>query len=257
MNSTNSTILIIGASSGIGKETALSFARNNWKVIACSRKLQLLKKLSQLSLKKKYKKIEVEKLDITKENNLKINIKKIIHKYNIPDIVFLNAGTNNPNSKKIVSYKETRKLFNVNFFGIVHCIDLLIPYLEKKKNVQLVLMSSVAGYRGLPYAASYCSSKSALTNLAESIYSQCLEKGINVRLISPGFVKTPLTDKNKFKMPMIISSIEAGEIIYRKLISSKSFEIIFPKTFCYIMKLLKYFPNFLYLKLTSKLLKKL
>ena len=117
-------------------------------------------------------------------------------------------------------------------------------------------MSSVAGYRGLPYAASYCSSKSALINLAESIYNQCLEKGINVRLISPGFVKTPLTDKNKFKMPMIISSLEAGEIIY-KLITSRSFEIIFPKAFCYIMKLLKYFPNFLYLKLTSKLLKKL
>ena len=252
-----SSILVIGASSGIGKHTALEFLRNNWNVVAVSRNIKSLKELSNISGKRKSNKINVSKLDITNSVILKNEIDKIIRKYDIPDIVFLNAGTNNPNSKHIASYKETKSLFEVNFFGIIHCIELLIPYLEKKKNSQLVIMSSVAGYRGLPYAASYCSSKAGLISFAESIYNQCLEKGIKVRVICPGFVKTPLTDKNKFKMPMIISSETAGKIIYKKLLNTKNFEIIFPKVFCYFMKILKHLPNYFYLKLTHKLLKKL
>ena len=251
------TILVVGASSGIGKHTALEFSKNDWNVIAVSRNLKLLKDLSNISEKKKFNKIKISKLDITNSALLKRELDKIIKKYDTPDIVFLNAGTNYPNTKHIASYKEAKSLFEVNFFGIVHCIELIIPYLEKKKNSQLVIMSSVAGYRGLPYAASYCSSKAGLISFAESIYNQCYEKGIKVRVICPGFVKTPLTDKNKFKMPMIISSEAAGKIIYKKLLYSKNFEIIFPKAFCYFMKILKYLPNYLYLRLTSKLLKKL
>ena len=76
-----------------------------------------------------------------------------------------------------------------------------------------------------------------------------------MRVICPGFVKTPLTDKNEFKMPMIISSEKAGKIIYKKLTSSNDFEIIFPKFFCYLMKLLSYLPNFIYLRITARLLK--
>ena len=129
----NSTILIVGASSGIGKETALKFAKNNWKVVACSRNIKKLQDLKMLSIKKKYKKILPFKLDITKSNNLKFNINKIIRDFGIPDIVFLNAGTNNPNSKEIVNYVETKKLFDTNFFGIINCIDILLPFMKKKK----------------------------------------------------------------------------------------------------------------------------
>ena len=253
----NSSILIVGASSGIGKYTSLEFAKNNWKVIAASRNVKLLNTLSSLSQKKKYKKIETSKLDITDESTLKKKLEEIIKKFGIPKIVFLNAGTNNPHSKDVVNYKETKYLFNVNFLGIVHCIQIIIPFLKLKKDSQIVIMSSVAGYRGLPYSGAYCSSKSALINFAESIYNECYESGILVRIVCPGFVKTPLTDKNTFKMPMIISAEAAGKIIYNELINSKRFEIIFPKVFCYFMKFLRHLPNFLYLKLTAKLLKKL
>jgi NADP-dependent 3-hydroxy acid dehydrogenase YdfG len=127
------TILIVGASSGIGKETALKFAKKNWKVIACSRNSKKLNDLKFLSIKNKYKKILPFKLDITKSNKLKFNINKIIRDFGIPDIVFLNAGTNNPNSREIVNYVETKKLFDTNFFGIINCIDILLPFMKKKK----------------------------------------------------------------------------------------------------------------------------
>ena len=115
-------------------------------------------------------------------------------------------------------------------------IEIFLPYLKKIQNSQLVIMSSVAGYRGLPYAAAYCSTKAALIAFAESIYNQCKVVGIKVRIICPGFVKTPLTDKNNFKMPMMISAKQAGKIIYDKLTNSRDFEIVFPKLFGFVMK---------------------
>ncbi len=251
----NSTIMIVGASSGIGKHTALTFADNNWKVIACSRNLKKLNALETIKSKNKKQRIFPFRLDITSKKKLYTDINKVVKMHGIPDIVFLNAGTNNPNSKEIVNYQETLKLFDTNFFGIIHCIEILIPYLKKKKNSQLVIMSSVAGYRGLPYAAAYCSTKSALISFAEAIYNQCKQIGIRVRVICPGFVKTPLTDKNEFKMPMIITAEKAGKLIYNKLLYSSKFEIAFPWFFCYIMKLLKILPNFIYLKIISFLLK--
>ena len=113
-----STILIVGASSGIGKETALTFAKNNWKVVVCSRNLKKLKDFEDFS-SKNLKKILPFKLDITKSNKLNSDINKIIREIiGIPDIVFLNAGTNNPNSKDIVNNKQTKKLFETNFLEL-------------------------------------------------------------------------------------------------------------------------------------------
>ena len=195
--------------------------------------------------------------DLIIEQQISFKVAKTIKKYGIPDIVLLNAGTNNPNSKNIFSIEETEQIFKINFFGTLNCLHALLPFLKKKKNTQVIFMSSVAGYRGLPYAAAYCSSKSAITTFAESIYNQCQNLGIAIRVINPGFVKTPLTDKNKFKMPMIIPVEKAADIIYKKIIFSKKFEINCPWLFCFIMKILRILPNSLYLSLTQLLIKRL
>ena len=252
------TIFITGASSGIGKEVALNFSKNKWLVLAAARRVELVKKIALEAKKKKDGIIIPIKLDITDNKNVKKVIKKYFNLYGVPDISLLNAGTNNPNEKKVINLDETLDIFNVNYFGTLNCINAILPSLElSKKKTQLVIMSSVAGYRGLPYAAAYCSSKAALINLAESMYNLCKEKSINIRLINPGFIKTPLTDKNKFTMPLIISSKKAGEIIYNKLNYSKSFEINLPWFFCFMMKIMRILPYCFYFRITSKLLKKL
>tara|TARA_Y100001954_G_C15620980_1_gene507758 strand:- start:113 stop:874 length:762 start_codon:yes stop_codon:yes gene_type:complete len=252
----NKTILITGSSSGIGKDLAIKFAKKNWTVIGLSRRLPVFDK----SLSKKVlKNIVSYSLDITKKKEVNSRFKIIFLKHGIPDIFFLNAGTNNPNSKHIVNYKETKKIFEVNYFGTLNCLE---PILNIKKSMsksisQLVIMSSVAGYRGLPHAAAYCSSKAALIALAESIYNECKLIGLDVRVLNPGFIKTPLTDRNNFPMPMIITSIKAADIIYKKLLNSNSFEISLPWFFCTIMKTLKILPYFFYMKITKKIMKKL
>ncbi len=251
----NKTILITGASSGIGHSLSLKFAQNGWQVIAAARRIRLLNSLSKQI--KNNKAIKPIKIDITDDKLLSSSISKIIKKYGVPNIIFLNAGTNNPNSNHIVSMEELRKIFEINFFGTINCVSKFLPHIKNKKNIQIIIMSSVAGYRGLPYAAAYCSSKSAVTTYAEAIHAQCNQFGIKIRVVNPGFIKTPLTDKNEFPMPMIMSSEKAADILFKKFIKSKSFEINLPFMFCFIMKILKILPNKLYLNITKLMIKKL
>ena len=251
----NKLVFVTGASSGIGKALAVKFANNGLKVIAIARRLNLLKNLKEECNNPGA--IIPIKMDITDKKTMFSQIKKIIKNYGVPDIILLNAGTNNPNSKNIFSLEETKQIFETNFFGTLNCLHVLLPFLKKKNNSQVIFMSSVAGYRGLPYAAAYCSSKSALTTFAESIYNQCKDLGIAIRVINPGFVKTPLTDKNTFKMPMIISVEKAADMLYKRILFSDRFEINCPWFFCFIMKILRIIPYSLYLRLTHLLIKKL
>ena len=151
--------------------------------------------------------------------------------------------------------EQIRTTINVNFFGTLNCIKVVEKYFKDKKNGHISIISSVAGYRGLPNSTGYGPSKAALTNLAESLYFDFKKHGVRVSLISPGFIKTPMTDKNKFKMPFIKSSEFAANKIYKGLINSKAFEITFPKQLTVIMKILRIIPYWKYLYLIEKLTK--
>jgi short-subunit dehydrogenase len=145
----------------------------------------------------------------------------------------------------------------VNFFGAMNSINSVYNYYNEKKNGQISIISSVAGYRGLPAAGAYCASKSALTSFTESLYFEMKRKNVRVTLISPGFIKTPMTDQNDFPMPMIKSPEFAAEQIYLGLIKKKGFEIHFPKAFTFIMKILRILPNNIYFKIVEKGMKKI
>ena len=139
----------------------------------------------------------------------------------------------------------------VNYFGTMNSINAVYDYYNNKKDGQISIISSVAGYRGLPAAGAYCASKSALTSFAETLQFEMKRKNVRVSLISPGFIKTPMTDLNDFPMPMIKSPEFAAEQIYIGLIKKKGFEIHFPKAFTYFLKFLKILPNSIYFKLVG------
>ena len=143
-----------------------------------------------------------------------------------------------------------------NFFGTLNCIMAVNSYFRERKSGHISLVSSVAAYRGLPAGSGYCASKSALTSLAESLYFDFKRYGVRVSVISPGFIKTPMTDKNKFPMPMIKSPEFAAEKIFNGLTKKNTFEIHFPFIFTIIIKLLKIMPNWLYFMIASKGMKK-
>ena len=235
------TIWITGASTGIGKALAIKFAENGWNVAASARRESLLKELSDIN-----KNIHSYPLDVTKIDDCKSIAQQIIKKLGQIDICVFGTGMHDPKSEKEFNLEKIRKIMEVNFFGTMNSINSIYDYFSDKKEGQISIISSVAGYRGLPAAGAYCSSKSALTSFAESLYFDMKRKNVKVSVISPGFIKTPMTDQNDFPMPMIRSAEYAADKIYLGLLKKKGFEIHFPKSFTFLMKIIQILPNWLY-----------
>tara|TARA_B100001123_G_scaffold231087_1_gene259754 strand:- start:62 stop:814 length:753 start_codon:yes stop_codon:yes gene_type:complete len=243
-------IWITGASSGIGKSLALKFAKEGWQVAASARRENLLKELSELN-----NNISSFPLDVTNVEKCKEIFEQIKNKYQNIDICFFSTGTWDPKKEKDIDMEQIENTMNTNFFGTLNCIKTVEEYFKNKKNGHISIVSSVAGYRGLPNSTGYGASKAALNNLAESLYFDFGRHNVRVSLVSPGFIKTPMTDKNEFRMPFLKTPEYAADKIYNGLVNSSSFEIDFPKELTLILKLLKILPNRLYLYLIKKLTK--
>ena len=179
-----------------------------------------------------------------------------MEKFQIIDICVFCTGIHNPDAEKKLSTEKIREIMETNFFGTLNCIMAVNNYFRERKSGHISMVSSVAAYRGLPAAAGYCSSKAALTSLAESIYFDFKRYNVKISVISPGFIKTPMTDKNKFPMSMIKSAEYAAEKIFVGLTKKSAFEIHFPKAFTMLMKLLKIIPDWLYFLVVENRYKK-
>ena len=248
----NKKIWITGASSGIGKALAVKFSNEGWQVAASARRENLLRELSE-----KHKNIQPFPLDVTDINSCKNVFNEIIEKFKDIDICVFGTGMHDPKSEKKFNLEKIREIMEVNYFGVMNCINSVHNYYSEKKKGQISIISSVAGYRGLPAAGAYCASKSALTSFTESLYFEMKRKNVRVTLVSPGFIKTPMTDQNDFPMPMIKSPEFAAEQIYTGLVIKRNFEIHFPKAFTYFLKFLRILPNSIYFKITEKGMKKI
>ena len=244
-------IWITGASSGIGKALAIKFAEKGWTVAASARRENLLEDLNKFNPN-----IYSFPLDVTEIENCKLIANKIIEKFGGIDICVFGTGMHDPKSEKRFNLNKIREIMEVNYFGTMNSINSIYEYFSEKKNGQISIISSVAGYRGLPAAGAYCASKAALTSYAESLNFDMQMKNVKVSLISPGFIKTPMTDQNDFPMPMIKSPEFAANEIFKGLTEKKSFEIHFPKAFTYFLKFLQIIPSSIYFKLVSKGMKK-
>ncbi len=243
-------IWITGASSGIGKAVAEKFAKEGWKVAISARRKELLDEMA------KNPNIFSFPLDVTQEDQVNETFLKIIENFKDLDICFFCSGTYNPKNEQKIDTNKIKSTMNTNFIGIVNCVKSAESFFKNKKSGQISIVSSIAGYRGLPNSSGYGPSKAALTNFAESIYFNFKKYNVKISIVSPGFIKTPLTDKNEFKMPFLRSTEFAAEKIYTGLVNSKSFEIDFPKQLTLTLKFLRILPYKLYLFLVERLVKR-
>ena len=245
-------IWITGASSGIGKALSIKFAQEEWIVAASARREGLLQELTKIN-----QNIHSFPLDVTNPEQCKKVFEEIKKKFNNIEISIFGTGIHDPNSEKKFNLDKIRKIMEVNYFGTMNSINSVYDYYNDKKSGQISIISSVAGYRGLPAAGAYCASKSALTSFTESLRFEMMKKNVRVFLVSPGFIKTPMTDQNDFPMPMIKSPEFAANEIFKGLTAKKSFEIHFPKVFTYFLKFLQILPSSLYFKFVAKGMKKI
>jgi len=243
-------IWITGASSGIGKALALKFAKENWNVAISARRENILKEISESN-----ENIKSFPLDVTDKTKCKEVFEQIKNHYGNVDICFFSTGTWNPKKEKDIDVEQIENVFKVNFFGTVNSIKAVEEYFKNKNSGIITIVSSIAGYRGLPNSTGYGPSKSALNNLAESLYFDFGRHNVRVCLVSPGFIKTPMTDKNNFKMPFLKTSEFAADKIYDGLINQNNFEIHFPKQLTLTLKLFGLLPSKIYFYLVKKLTK--
>ena len=243
-------IWITGASSGIGKALAEKFAFEGWKVAVSARRKEILDDMAN------NENIFSYPLDVINQDHVNNISSNIINDFSGLDLCVFSSGTYDPKLEQEINIKQNKFVMETNFFGVLYCIKSVEKYFKDKKEGHISIVSSIAAYRGLPNSSGYGPSKAALTNLSESLYFDFKKNNVRISLISPGFIKTPLTDKNEFPMPFIKTPEFAAEKIFKGLTKSQAFEIHFPKELTLLLKFLRVLPYRIYLFLIDKFVKR-
>jgi len=239
---------IVGASSGIGRELATALAARGITVIASARREQELRALADESEGE----IVPFTLDAAETGAVSAAAEQIEREHGPLDLVVYCAGVWRPLRMKDFSAEAVEDSFAVNLFGAARLLEAVLPRMRERESGHIALVSSVAAYRGLPMSAAYGASKAALTHMAEALQPDCERAGIRLQVISPGFVKTPMTDVNRFPMPFIIDADVAARRILRGLESDR-FEIHFPWRLSWQLKLLRCLPYRLFFALARRM----
>jgi short-subunit dehydrogenase len=234
------TIWLVGASSGIGKELALQLAAQGHKVIISARRAAELEKIAAENPSR----ILSLSLDVTDHSHKSLHVSMLASLTDHIDIFIYNSGTAEYISGNDRSYLEsTLPVYDVNFFGFLYCLDLAIPLLKKASGKKLIAgVASLSTYLALPRAEAYGSSKAALVYFLDSLRSDIYEHNIDVTVINPGFVDTPLTQRNDFPMPWIWSSQQAASYIVKQLPKHKA-EIRFPFLLAVVLRMAACLPK--------------
>jgi short-subunit dehydrogenase len=233
-------IWITGASTGIGRELALRLAAAGAKVAVSARSADKLAELAALSPHIRAYPFDVTDLAAT------TSVADAISRDMGPiDLAILNAGVWIPMGATAYDPAAVTKSMAVNYTGVTNALAPLLPAMIKRKSGHIAIVSSVAGYRGLPVAISYAPTKAALISLAETLYPDLLDENVKLTVINPGFVDTPMTKLNDFPMPFMVSTEFAADAIIKGLIRGK-FEIVFPWQMKLMAKFSRLLPYWLY-----------
>lgn len=230
-------ILVIGGSFGIGEELCKMLGQLHANLAIVARSKDKIDHLCQ-NLEGDHLAIDC---DVAKKSDVKALSTTLNKKWDRIDLVIFCVGAYQPMNIDNFDLQKAENIIDINLNSFLNVIDAFLPSFQAKKISHLAIISSVAGYFGMPNSLAYGASKAALSNLAESLFYELKKYQTKVQLINPGFVKTRLTDQNNFKMPGIISAQKAAQLIIKQL-PKNGFEIKFPFIFTFIMKVLSLLP---------------
>lgn len=236
------SVLITGATSGIGKQLALDYAGEGWKVIACGRNEAVLAELEAASIN-----ISTLRFDVTQYEE---TIQALSQLPFTPETWIFNAGDCEYMDDGIVDAKLMARVMNVNVVGVANCVEACQGQFERGHRI--VIVGSIASEVALPRAEAYGASKAAVSYFARTLAVDLKRKGVKVVTVFPGFVETPLTDKNTFDMPMIVTANQASAAIRKQLDANKS-HIYFPARFTGILRFISLLPYSWQARLIAKL----
>jgi len=231
VKSEQKVVLITGAGAGIGRSLVELFLKNNFFVIALDKNISSLDS-SNLNLL-------ATRCDLSLKEERRDTFENIRSSYEV-DLIVANAGVGGINPGYDFSTELNNLFFEVNYFSVVDLINTFVSQMKIRKSGHICVISSLASLRGMPQAASYSSSKSALNKTIESFRVDLINDGIKFTNIMPGFIKTKMTNHDEFSMPFMISSKRAASLIFQAIIKEKK-NYYFPK----IMAILSFINKFL------------
>lgn len=212
MNFSGKNVLITGASSGIGYELAKQFSAENCNLALLARRKNIIDDLAA-NLESPDKKVITFKCDVRNKKEVGETFNQVKNIFKNIDVAILNSGVSYRIDIDNFDLTKIEETINTNLFGLIYCIDNLLPDLKKNNNGMIVGISSLAGVRGFPRSAAYCASKSAVTKFLESLRIELRKYKIKVITVKPGFIKTAMTEKNEFKMPFLMNLRGAAKTI--------------------------------------------
>ncbi|MBT4921646.1 MAG: SDR family NAD(P)-dependent oxidoreductase [Rickettsiales bacterium] len=227
-----SNIIITGASSGIGKALAIKYSQNCHNLLIVGRnedRLNLARNLCNLKCN-----VQISATDVTNFQKIKNTIYQFDKQYPI-DLIIANAGISAGSGNAGENIDQLKKIYDTNIYGVINCIYPAIEKMTKRQSGQIAIMSSMSAFTPIPTAPAYSSSKQCVSFIGHALRHSLVKHNIKLSVIYPGFVETPMTDKNKFIMPFIMKPEIAVDKIITGLQKNKA-KIIFPKIF-YLMTL--------------------
>lgn len=215
----NKTIILTGASTGIGRSLAEKLLAIECKLVLVARRKELIEEYTVKFTGREY--LLVSSCDVSNSEEVETLLRETESLFGLPDILILNAGVSLGEKFTVLDPEATRKTMEINFFGVVNFVHPMLQPFLKRGSGTFVIVSSLADGRGYPQSAAYSASKAAVSIFAESLAVKTEPSGLKVITVKPGFVKTPMTDKNKFPMPFMISAEKAADIMLRGIARGK------------------------------------
>ena len=242
-------VWIIGASFGIGKSLAELLAHKGAILSLSGRSESALDDVKSSLTSKEHM---VKVVDVGSEESLRRAFESILERFKKIDVIIYCAGTYHPGPFLQGSSIDFVQTLDTNFMGAVRLLQVAGPHFSQDKKCQMVFISSVAAYNGLPNSNVYGPSKAALLNFCEGMRVELEDKGMDIRVVNPGFVATRLTDKNQFPMPMKITPEKSATLIVKGL-GTHSFQIDFPKPISLFLRFLRLLPYRMYFWFAQRL----
>ena len=246
-------VWLVGGSNGIGLELLKRYLQNSDKVIVSARNTQNSDALK--ALKEHYPNdLHLIDMDVVESASVQEAAQNAWSVYGGIDLCVYNAGVYESMKINEWNLEHFEAMNQVNYMGAVRVLTQIVPLFEMQKHGHIAFNASVSSYFGLPYGGGYSAPKAALLNLCESIKPELDSKNIQLQVINHGFVKTRLTQKNKFEMPQLLEPQEAAKKIYQGLQTPQKFEIKFPWALTRFLHFLRIIPYTLAFKITKKAL---
>jgi short-subunit dehydrogenase len=242
--------LVTGASSGIGAALSRRFARRGEHVVLVARRRPLLEQLAA-EIAAAGGSAEAMPCDVTDRDAVGASVDQVLRRHGRIDRLVLNAGGGGRTPPEQLTAAEMRAAFDLNVMGVAHAVEAALPALLRQGNGQIVAIGSIAGFRGLPHAASYGAAKAALMNYMESLRLDLAPKGIAVTLAAPGFVVSRDTRKKRSK-PMSIALDPAADILFDAIVARRAY-VTFPARLAWIARFMRLLPAWLYDPLIRRL----